>query len=247
MLPPEFFVGVDERFEVMAAPGLVDSGPLGERLAADPAVQKMVLSLGAEKGLHGVGLFYAEAAYVATRAPIRHLPDFSGKKLRIFASDFQKVAFQRLGASPIAMSPSDVLIAIQQGTLDGATAGITFLAGLHFQGAAKYVTETGHSSIFIVAECSKKWLDTLPADLRHVIDRVGASQAKAFVQPARDIIAKGSKGWTDGGGELIDLPANEQAEMVKTLASVGADVAKSKPKVQAAYQLVTDAVARLRK
>src|SRR6204780_5034247 len=25
VLPPEFFVGVDERFEVMAAPGLVDS------------------------------------------------------------------------------------------------------------------------------------------------------------------------------------------------------------------------------
>ena len=32
--------------------------------------------------------------------------------------------------------------------------------------------------------------------------------------------------------------------MVKTLASVGADVAKSKPQVQEAYQIVTDAVAR---
>ena len=35
--------------------------------------------------------------------------------------------------------------------------------------------------------------------------------------------------------------------MVKMLASVGADVAKTKPRVQEAYQLVTDAVARLRK
>jgi TRAP-type C4-dicarboxylate transport system substrate-binding protein len=247
MLPPEFFVGVDQRFEVLAAPGLVDSGPLGERLAADPAVQKLMLGLGADKGLRGVGVFYAEPAYVATRAPIRHLPDFNGKKIRIFASDFQRVAFQRLGASPIAMSPSDVLVAIQQGTLDGATAGITFLAGLKFQGAAKYVTQTDHSSIFIMAECSKKWLDTLPEDLRQVIDRVGASEAKAYVQPARDIIDKGLKGWTEGGGELIELPANERAEMIKTLASVGADVAKSKPQVQEAYKLVTDAVARLRK
>ena len=137
MLPPEFFVGVDERFEVLAAPGLVDSIALGERVAADPAVMKMMLGLGADKGLHGVGLFYAEPSLVATRTPIRHLADFKGKKLRIFASDFQRIAFQRLGASPIAMSPSDVLVAIQQGTLDGATAGITFLAGLKFQGAAK--------------------------------------------------------------------------------------------------------------
>ena len=246
MLPPEFFVGVDERFEVLAAPGLVDSLKLGERVAADPAVVKMMLGLGADKGLHGVGLFYAEPAYVATRAPIRHLPDFNGKKIRIFASEFQKVAFQRLGASPIAMSPSDVLVAIQQGTLDGAVAGITFLAGLKFQAAAKFVTQTDHSSIFIVAECSKKWLDTLPEDLRQVIDRVGASESKAFVQPAREIIDKGLKGWTAGGGELIELPAAEHTEMVKILASVGADVAKSKPKVQEAYQLVTDAVARLK-
>src|ERR1700686_1010095 len=35
MLPPEFFVGVDERFEVLAAPGLVDSVALGESVAAD--------------------------------------------------------------------------------------------------------------------------------------------------------------------------------------------------------------------
>jgi TRAP-type C4-dicarboxylate transport system substrate-binding protein len=246
MLPPEFFVGVDERFEVLAAPGLVGSTALGERVAADPAVQKMMLGLGADKGLHGVGLFYAEPAYVASRAPMRRLADFSGKKLRIFASEFQKVAFQRLGASPVAMSPSDVMVAIHQGALDGAVAGITFLAGLKFQGAAKYVTQTDHSSIFIVAECSKRWLDTLPDDLRQMIDRVGLSESKAFVQPARDIIDKGLKGWTDGGGELIDLPADERAEMVKMLASVGSDVAKSKPKVQEAYQLVMDAVARLK-
>jgi len=246
MLPPEFFVGVDERFEVMAAPGLVDSTELGERVAGDPAVQKMMLALGADKGLHGVGMFFAEAAHVATRAPIRHLAEFKGKKIRIFASDFQRTAFQRLGVSAIAMSPSDLMSAIQQGTIDGAVAGVQFLAGLHFQGVAKTITLTGHSSIFIMAECSKKWLDTLPEDLRQVIDRVGASEAKAFAPTARDITEKARKGWTDGGGELIELPADEHAEMVKTLASVGQDVAKSKPQVQEAYKLVTDAAARLK-
>jgi TRAP-type C4-dicarboxylate transport system substrate-binding protein len=247
MLPPEFFVGVDERFEVLAAPGLVDSAELGERIATDPAVLKTMLALGADKGLHGVGLLFAEPALVATRTPVRHLAEFSGKKIRIFGSEFQKVAFQRLGVSPIAMAPSDVLVAIQQGTLDGAVAGISFLAGLKFQGAAKTVTLTRHASIFIIAECSKKWLDTLPADLRQIVERVGASQSKAFVTTGRELVAKATKSWTDGGGELIDLPAAEHAEMVKTLASVGADVAKSKPKVQEAFKLVTDAVARLRK
>jgi C4-dicarboxylate-binding protein DctP len=246
MLPPEFFVGVDERFEVMAAPGLVDSAALGERISADPAVLKMMLGLGADKGLHGVGMLFAEPAQVATRTPVRHVAEFKGKKIRIFASDFQRVAFQRLGVAAVAMSPSDVLVAIQQGTLDGAVAGVSFLAGLKFQGAAKTITLTRHSSIFIVAECSKKWLDTLPQDLRQMVDRVGAREAKAFVSTARELVDKADKSWTGGGGELIELPANEHAEMVKTLASVGADVAKSKPKVEEAYKLVTEAVARLK-
>src|SRR5580692_10593725 len=36
LIPPEFFVGVDERFEVLAAPGLVDSVEQAHRLTLDP-------------------------------------------------------------------------------------------------------------------------------------------------------------------------------------------------------------------
>ena len=37
VMPPEYLVGVDERFEVMTAPGLVDSLGQAQRLTADPA------------------------------------------------------------------------------------------------------------------------------------------------------------------------------------------------------------------
>src|ERR1700723_21239 len=59
VIPPDFFVGVDERFEVMAAPGLVATLQQGQRVAADPEVRKLMLGLGADKGLHSVGLFIA--------------------------------------------------------------------------------------------------------------------------------------------------------------------------------------------
>ena len=80
-IPPEFFVGVDERFEVMAAPGLVESMKHGQRLAADPAVLKFMLGLGANKGLHGIGLYIAQPSCVISKTPIRHLADFKGKKI----------------------------------------------------------------------------------------------------------------------------------------------------------------------
>ena len=246
VLPPEFFVGVDGRFEVLAAPGLVNTLPQAQKVAADPEVMKLMLGLGAEKGLHGVGLFGGEMNELLSKTPIRHLADFKGKKLRIFASDFQSVAFQRLGATPVAMSPGDVMAAIQQGTLDGAAAGVQLLAGMHFNDAAKYITVTNHCAIFIIAEVSKKWYESLPADLQQVVDRVGTSESVAINPQALEITAKARTTWLNAGGELIDLPADEQAQMLSTLASVGEDVSKANPALAAAYKVVTDAAQRTR-
>ena len=72
VVPPEFMVGLDQRFEVLAAPGLVSSLAQGQNVAADPEVRKLMLSLGADRGLHGVGLFMADQADVVAKNPIRH-------------------------------------------------------------------------------------------------------------------------------------------------------------------------------
>jgi hypothetical protein len=63
---------------------------------------------------------------------------------------------------------------------------------------------------------------------------------------AIDIIDLAKKDWTDKGGELIDLPPDEQAALMKTLSSVGADVSKAEPQLSAVYQLVTEAAQRVR-
>ena len=78
--PPEFFVGIDKRFEVMAAPGLVSSQQQGERVAADPQVRKLMLDLGAEKGLHGIGLFMAEPSDIIFKNSGSPSRRFQGKE-----------------------------------------------------------------------------------------------------------------------------------------------------------------------
>ncbi len=67
VIPPEFFVGIDERFEVLAAPGLVTSAAQGQKVAADPEVLKFYLGLGADKGLHGVAVGFAEPSEVISK------------------------------------------------------------------------------------------------------------------------------------------------------------------------------------
>src|SRR6201996_9072727 len=171
IIPPEFFVGVDERFELMAAPGLVDNIDHGQRLAADPAVKKLMFGLGADKGLHGVALFMNAPSSVISKSPIRHLADFKGKKIRVLASPFQTQAIGRLGATPVAMTLGDVVPAIQQGAVDGAVGGIVVWTPMHFQDAAKYVTETGQPAVYVIVEVSKSWYDSLPADLQQIVDK----------------------------------------------------------------------------
>lgn len=246
IIPPEFFVGIDERFEVMAAPGLVDSQAQALQLSQDPAILKLMNGLGSSKGLHGVGMFSTQMSSVVSKAPIRRLSDFNGKKLRIFASQFQTAAFSRLGATPVAMSLGDVLPALQQGAIDGSIAGLTVYTPFHYQDAAKYVTETNQPAVFIIVEVSQKWYDTLPPDLQKVVDEDGARESVAIAPQALEIFAKMRKGWTDGGGELLALPPDEQASMVATLASVGDDVSKTKPGVREAYEVVTEAAKRIR-
>jgi TRAP-type C4-dicarboxylate transport system substrate-binding protein len=245
VIPPEFFVGVDERFEVMAAPGLVNSMAQGQKVAADPAVKNLMLSLGADKGLHGVALFMNAPQAIVSKTPIRHLADFKGKKLRVLASPFQMVPFGKLGTTPVAMTLGDVVPAIQQGAIDGAVGGIVVFTPLHFRDAAQYVTETGQPAVYVIAEISKSWYDSLPPDLQKIIDDDAAAQQAAIAPIATDIVEKARKGWTDVGGELISLPPDEQAEMMKTFASAVGEVTGPKPKLNEAYKIVSEAAQRL--
>jgi len=246
VVPPEFLAGIDERFELLAAPGLVTSTKNGQRVASDPAVKQLMLALGADKGLHGVGLFMVTPSAVVAIKPIRHLDDFKGKKIRIFASQFQKEALQRLGATPKPMTLGEVLPALQDNILDGAIAGTAVFATMHYQDAAKYVTEIGQPVIFGIVEISKKWYDGLPADLREIVDRAADAESVNINSWLADFNAKVRQDWISGGGELISLPAEEQSATINALASVGEDVSARKPELHTAYHIISEAAQRTR-
>ncbi len=246
VMPPEFYVGLDERFEVMTAPGLVDGMEHGVRLSEDPVVQQRMLALGTGKGLHGIALFAAQPSSVIAKLAIRHLGDFKGKKIRIFTSDFQSVAFARLGATPVAMTLADVLPALQQGAIDGAVAGVAVYTAMQYQDAAKAVTETGQPFIFAIVETSKKWYDGLPKDLQAIIDRDGAALGQDIRPIEIDMYHAQRKDWLSHGGEVISLPPEEQSAMMETLGSVAEDVSKSKPAVHEAYETVLAEAKKIR-
>ena len=241
--PPEFLVGVDDRFEVLSAPGLVTDMAHGIRVTGDPELKKEMFGLGADKGIHGVALFASQPSSIVARDPVRHLSDIKGKKLRVLAADMQQEMLRRLGASPIAMTLGDVLPAIQQGAIDGAVLALTVDTTMHYYDAAKYITQSNQPFIFSMAFLSKKWFDTLPKDLQTILD-TDADKAAAEVNPwEADFFDKMSKDWSEHG-EIINLPASEQAELIRTVETVGQDVVKRKPDLAQPYTVFAAAAKR---
>src|SRR5262249_13662999 len=201
--PPEFLVGVDERYEALSAPGLFTSTDQDVRVINDPVVRDLMLGLGANKGLVGVGIVPYGPSSIATGKPLRRLADIKGTKIRVLASPFQLEMIKRMDASPVAMTLADVLPALQQGAIDAALASIPVYTTMQYQDASKYVVESDQPYLNSIIVMSKKWLDSLPPDLQKIV-RDDAAKASTEVVPfAKDFFAKQRKTWTDKGGELI--------------------------------------------
>jgi TRAP-type C4-dicarboxylate transport system substrate-binding protein len=242
--PPEFLVGVDQRFELLSAPGLFENDQHAVKIINDTDFNKSFLALGANKGLVGASLFLTGPSSFDMRAPMRTLADLKGKKIRVLASPFQMEQMTRLGATGVPLTLGDVLPALQQGTLDGALGSLPVFTALQYQGSAKYMTETFHSYIFSVAMLSKKWFDTLPADLQAAVMKT-ANEVKAEVLPwSLDFLVSQRKAWADKGGEVINLSAADHAELMQKMRPVGDEIVKSKPDLKPMWDTLIAAAKR---
>jgi len=242
--PPEFLVGVDERFEALSAPGLVSSTDQAVRVMFDPPVHDMVLGLGANKGLAGIGIVPYGPSSVAARRPLHQLADFKGAKIRVLASPFQLEMIKRMDASPIAMTLADVLPALQQGAIDAALSSLPVYTTMQYQDAARYVVDIDQPYISSIIEMSRKWLDGLPPDLQKIVRDDAESVSRELVPLVKEFYAKQQQLWTEHGGELARLPEADNAALTAKISSIGFDLSKSKPDLNKAVATVFESAKR---
>ncbi len=242
--PPEFLVGVDERYEVIDAPGLYTTREQYDRVLADPPVRDMILGLGANKGILGAAIFPIGPSWIDTRKPIARLADYKGLKIRVLASRFQEEIIRRLDASPVAMTLADVLPALQGGTIDGTLTTITQYTTLHYVDAAKYVVQTDQPFVSTIAVLSKKWVDSLPPDLQKIVRDDAAKTGTDIFPFVREFFDAQVKVWTDSGGQLTKLPPEDKDELNKRASGIAIDLSKDKPDLNQAVKLVMEAAAR---
>jgi TRAP-type transport system periplasmic protein len=242
--PVDFFVGVDPRYGVFSSPMLFKDDANAAATIHDPALEKEMLAIVDSKNMVGMATLSLGAADYAARHPLIRLADFDGKKLRINGTDLERAKMSKLGATGIAMPLSEVMPALDQGTIDGTISGLSVFVAFKMTDLVKVVTVTNDTFIISIAVVSEPWLSSLPPDLQKVVLDTGRDiQAKAQAWEVQ-FSEKLAKDWTAMGGQVHMLPADDLAKMKTLLTSVGDQVTKDKPAVHAMLMQVRAVAAK---
>ncbi len=225
-VPPDFFVGVDPRFQLLTTPFVFRDMDHAYRVMNDKEFQEKFLALAETKGIKGVGLYPYGPASIVARFPIRAPDDLRGKKIRVLATPMETAMMAALGATGVPITFGEVLPALQQGAVDGVQSSLTAMTGFKFYDVAKFHTNTNHYLITSIGVVSQKWYDGLPPDLQEaVLEEARAVHpellpwTKNFYNEAATIWKEKTKdGW-------IELTADQRAAFRQRMAGVDEKVA----------------------
>ena len=242
--PVDFFVGVDPRFGVFSAPLLFKSDANAEATIHDPAIQKAMFDLAAPKRMVGLATLSIGVSDYGAKKPILRLADFSGKKLRINGTELERQKMAKLGATGVGMPLSEVMPALDQGTIDGTISGLSVFVALKMNDLLKVITVTNDTYIIAIAVISKPWLDSLPPNLQKIVLDTGAVvQAKSQAWEV-DFTKELEQKWTATGSTVQSLPTDDLAQLKTLLGPVADDATKDQPAVHDMLQMVRAVVAK---
>ena len=244
MSPIDFFAGVDPRGGVFSSPFLFKNRAHANRVLRDKELFNDIMNIFESKGIVGImTVGSADGKYIA-RNPLRKLTDFQGKKMRVNATDAERERMRRLGSTAIPMTLGEMVTSLQSGVIDGTMSGISVHVNFNLDSVSKTLLKTEDTLLIAFCGISKKWLDTLPADLRETIIREGRAMQDVALELANDEDATLSKKWLERGGEFIEFSPQDHAEMRKLTETVGADVSAKNPAVKEFYEKVKATAAK---
>ncbi len=176
------------------------------------AAAKMLDAKLEEKGVHNLGWMVdaSDGIFTSAKAPLVKPEDFKGVKIRGLSKLFDE-GLIAMGASPAAMSGSEVYQALQTGVIDAAITGVAAAYERKYYEVQKY----GVASNIILAHdiliVNPAWWKSLPADLRQAIEVAAHKAELRSIPKAAEIPPEDIKNLRDKGMVVTVLtPAQEK-------------------------------------
>ena len=96
--------------------------------------------------------------------------DCKGLKLRVINSQVYMQTFRALGANPVAMDPSELYLALQQGVVDGFEYPLPDLVAHKLNEVSKFVSLDAHTTDFFIISTSRSIWTSLSAEEQGMIN-----------------------------------------------------------------------------
>lgn len=139
----------------------------------EPAIEK--------KGLKVLAVWENGVRHITNnKRPIKVPADLQGIKLRVPEGKWRVKMFQAYGANPSPMKFSELFTALQTGVMDGEENPLTQIYSAKLQEVQKYLSLSGHVYTPAYLTVGTKHWETLPADIRKVLEDT-AKETQSFV------------------------------------------------------------------
>ena len=159
-------------------------------------------------------LFWVDYGYIQffnNKRPLAKPADMKGLTMRSFSgSDAETL--QTLGAAPTVMSSSEMYMALQRGTVDGATTGMPAAVSRKIHEVQKYMTLANYTTAQFAVQANLEWWNGLSSEAKEVILKAG-QDAEAWVRGAiADSENEAQKVIGDSGVAIYALNETERKE-----------------------------------
>jgi TRAP-type C4-dicarboxylate transport system substrate-binding protein len=164
--------------------------------------------------------------------PMLKMEDFKNEKLRVATRSSAEV-LKEFGGTPVNLPPSQIAESISKGVVDGAMSPWELVPAAKIDEVTKYHTEMPHDKFALKLTTlallmSKQKYDSLPADLKKVIDENSGTPLVVAAGKAWDLAIAAARDKAKANGHLVKEVSNETYEaMRKATAAVEANWIKS--------------------
>ena len=219
--PPGFLVGINPAFQVPDAPGLFTDVNHAHGSLNDPAFFGPYSRLAAKRGITMASLYVYGPTSFASKKPIRTLADFKGKKIRVLATKMESTLVGKFGAAGVPIPYTEVLPALQRGTIDAVRSSIIVMGGSRFFTVTKSITVVESGMIPSAVMLGDIWLKKLSGKQRDFVTGTLSAMSDWNNNIAAEFGRKAEKLWRDNGAEVIRLSTADQKTFMDTVRPLG--------------------------
>ena len=174
------------------------------------------------KKLGAKNLFWVDYGYIQffnNKRPLKSPEDFKGITMRTFGSGDAETQ-KALGAAPTVMSSSEMYMALQRGTVDGATTGMPAAVSRKVHEVQKYMTKANYTTAQFVVQGNLEWWESLSPEAKEAVLKAG-KDAEEWIRGAIEASEnEAEKIIREAGVEIYEPNEEERAAFIKATESV---------------------------